>query len=255
MIRGLKYIAPLIVASFLFTSCETKDENPKDVYIFKVATFSELPDESISFVRNKTYDGRIVMEFTDEEFIYELDEAGRFLSIFVKDEPKKEDLNEAPPEVLLEKTTDYLLRLGVNPETYEITYAISSSKEQITAVARHKSGDYFTGNNIYLQYIKDGTLISISMKYEDPAILNKPTTISEEQARKILFDYFETSELMKPYMTQISADKISSEVDIYYGKKVYNFYFTIATANSGKFKCKYVISTETGSILSKLEPK
>ncbi|MBP1918750.1 hypothetical protein [Youngiibacter multivorans] len=255
MIRSIKYIAPLLIASALFASCEAKDVNPKDVYIFKVATFSELPDESISFVRNKTYDGRIVMEFTDEEFIYELDETGRFLSIFVKDEPKKEDLNETTPEVLLEKTTDYLTKLGVNPETYEITYAISSSKEQISAVARHKSGEYFTGNNVYMQYIKDGTLISISMKYEDPAILNKPSTISEDQARKILFDYFETSELMKPYLTQISTDKLSSEVDIYYGKKVYNFYFTIATANSGKFKCKYVISTETGSILSKLEPK
>jgi len=255
MIRSLKYIAPLVIASVLFASCETKKQNPQDVYIFKVATFSELPDESISFVRNKTYDGRIVMEFTDEEYIYELDESGRFLSIFVKDEPKKEDLNEAPPEVLLEKTTDYLTRLGVKPEVYEITYAVSSSKEQISAVARHKSGEYFTGNNVYLQYIKDGTLISISMKYEDPAILNKPSTISEEQARKILFDYFETAEIMKPYMTQITTDKIGSEVDIYYGKKVYNFYFTIATANSGKFKCKYVISTETGSILSKIEPK
>ncbi|ETA79146.1 hypothetical protein [Youngiibacter fragilis] len=255
MIRSLKYLAPVIAASFLFASCETRKPNPQDVYIFKVASFSELPDESISFVRNKTYDGRIVMEFTDDEYIYELDEAGRFLSIFVKDEPKKEDLNDVKSEVLQEKTTDYLLRLGVNPETYEITYAISSSKEQVTAVARHKSGEYFTGNNVYLQYIKDGTLISISMKYEDPAILNKQSTISMEQARKILFDYLETSELMKPYITQLSTDKISSEVDIYYGKKVYNFYFTLATANAGKFKCKYVISTETGSILSKLEPK
>lgn len=255
MIRSIKYIAPLIIASFLFASCETKKENPQDVYIFKVATFSELPDESISFIRNKTYDGRIVMEFSDEEFIYELDETGRFLSIFVKDEPKKEDLNEAPSEVLIEKTTDYLLRLGVNPETYEITYAISSGKEQITAVARNKSGEYFTGNNVYLQYLKDGTLISISMKYEDPAILNKSSIITVEQAKKILSDYIETSELMKSYKTQIVPDKISSEVDIYYGKKVYNFYFTLATPTSGKFKCKYVISTETGSILSKLEPK
>ncbi|MBW8384003.1 MAG: hypothetical protein K0M69_15970, partial [Youngiibacter sp.] len=75
MIGSIKYIAPLVIASVLFASCETKDQNPEDVYIFKVATFSELPDESISYVRNKTYDGRIVMEFTDDEYIYELDES------------------------------------------------------------------------------------------------------------------------------------------------------------------------------------
>lgn len=255
MKKRMKYLCIICIAAGFFVSCSSPSTEPDSSFREKVAYFSSDRDENISYVRTKNYDGILVYEFTDSRSVYELNETAQIISIYLKERPTEVSLPVIAPEQLMEKTRYYIGRLAFDANLYEVTHTLNEATGQYTTISRQKSGDFFTGNTIYMQYLKEGILVSVSLNYENPDILNRESKVTMEQATTILMGYLSGNPNTQPYIDQLDPAKISKEVDVYNGKKVYNFYFTLVTDKTSNYHYKYAISTDTGAFLVKMEGK
>jgi hypothetical protein len=255
MKKSLKYLFIICIVAGLFVSCASPSTEPDTSFREKVAYFSSDKDENIRYVRTKNYDGILVYEFTDSRNVYELNETAQIISIYLKERPTVVNLPMIAPEQLMEKSRYYIGRLAFDANLYEVTHTFNETTGRYTTISRQKSGEYFTGNNIYMQYLKEGILVSVSLKYENPEILNRESKVTMDQATGILMSYLKGNPKTQPYLDQLDPEKISKEVDVYNGKKVYNFYFTLVTDKTSNYRYKYAISTDTGAFLVKREGK
>ena len=260
------YALNLIIISILFvfaSGCQQNGADKSNIEIPKVILdFSTNKDEDVSYIRIKHYDGSPVKEFQDNNYKYEIDKENRLKTIFLKREivkgiiPLSEDEEFEPltKEDISLKSEEVLKRLGEDVDFYTIQVDHNDEKNKIKAIARQFEDKGFNGNNLYMQYLEDGTLVSVSFKYEEAGILNTENVIGLEEAMDIVITSFSTNTLTEKYSEKIDIEKISYETDVYNGKKVYNFYFRLPLEDGTLFDFFYIVSTDTGIILYRDEP-
>lgn len=245
-------IALILLTMVFLVSCRSSNENA-EVLLAPIKRFTSDVEENIKFVRTKEYDGRTVREYTDSKFYYEVTNEGRLLTIFLRNEPTNTTPIVATKEEILLKSSDNLRRLNYDLSQFQTDIKYDETLKQYKSTSRETSGEAYTGNNVYIQYASDGTLISISFKYENPEVLNTPDKITPDEAKDIIINYFSTNASTERYADLLTKDAIRHEVDVYNNKKVYNLYFTVPTDEHGNFDFMYVLSTETGIILYRKE--
>lgn len=242
----------LVTGMLILASCGNNEEEIKK-QMAPIMSYTSDKSENIKFERTKEYDGMTIKEYTDSKFYYEVTPEGRLMTIFLKNTPTNTTPNIAAKEEILLKSEDNLRRLDYDVKEFQTQINYSESKKQYESVSREKEGDYFTGNNIYIQYTSDGTLISISFKYENADVLRAADKISIDEAKDIIINYFKTNASTEKYADFLTKEIIRYEVDVYNGKKVYNLYFTLNTEEYGNFDFVYAVSTESGIILYRKE--
>lgn len=248
---------------FSLTGCERDQVAKPNVEIPKIILdFTTDKDEDVSYIRTKHYDGSTFKEFDDKTYKYEIDKENRLQTIFIKKETAKaqspslldEEKEPISREDIILKSEEVIKRLNKDKDYYEIEVDYNEDKKKIKTTARQFEDAGFNGNNIYMQYLEDGTLISVSFKYEELGILNMESNISLEEARDIVITTFSTNTTTEKYAEKLDPENISHEIDVYNGKKVYNFYFRLPLEEGRLFDFKYIVSTDTGIILYRDEP-
>lgn len=242
----------ILLTMVSFSACRNGDENPEK-QMRPILNFTSDAEDHIKFVRTKEYDGRTVREYTDSKFFYEVTEDGRLMTIFLRTAPATTAATLATKEEILLKSNDNLRRLNYDITKFQTDIRFNEGLKQYESISREKKGDAFTGNNIYIQYAGDGTLISVSFKYENPDVLNTADKITPDEAKEIIINYFATNASTEKYAPLLTEDLIRYEVDVYNNKKVYNLYFSLPVEDTGIFDFSYVVSTETGIILYRKE--
>lgn len=243
----------VIIAAFMtLAGCGNKEDLTR-LQIAPILAYSGDKEENIKFIRTKNYEGITVKEYEDTLYTYEVTPEGKLMTVFIKSSPKGTNPLQATVEEITLKTEDNLKRLGYEAQSFMTTVNFDEGKKQYQSTSRHKQGEDFTGNNIYIQYTSEGTLISISFKYEDAEILKTENKITVDEAKDILINYFKTNASTEKYAALLDKEMIQSEIDIYNNKKVYNLYFTLQAEEFGTYNFKYVISTESGIILYRKE--
>ncbi len=241
-----------ILMLFIFGAC-SKDEEAIQTQLKPILAYTGDKEENVKFLRTKEYDGLTIKEYQDSTYFYEVTPEGRLMTVFLKSPSTTTSQNLATVEEIKLKSEDNLKRLGYGIEGYKIEVNYDEGKKQYQSVMRQMQGEFFTGNNIYIQYSSDGTLISISFKYEDPNVLLTINKINVDEAKQIIINYFKTNASTEKYAQLLTEDMISHEVDVYNNKKVYNLYFTLSAEEFGTFNFKYVVNTESGIILYRKE--
>ena len=249
--KPILLILMIVLMSLFFTACRN-DQEALARQMAPVLAYTSDGEENVKFVRTKEYDGRVIREFTDSKFFYEVTTDGRLMTIFLRTTPTTTPTVATREEILL-KANDNLRRLNYNLDEFQTEVRYNENRKQYESVSRERKGEAFTGNNIYIQYTSDGTLISISFKYENPEILNTEDQITVEEAKEIIMNYFSTNASTEKYAPMLTSAMIRHEVDVYNNKKVFNLYFTLPTEEVGTFDFVYVVSTETGIILYRRE--
>lgn len=252
MFKKVSSLILILLTMVVLGACRSGDDN-LDKQMKPILDFTSDAAENVKFVRTKEYDGRTVREFTDSKFYYEVTEDGRLMTIFLRSTPATTAVTMATEEEILLKSNDIIRRLKYDISRFHTDIKFHESLKQYESVTREKQGDAFTGNNIYMQYAADGTLISVSFKYENPDVLNAVDKITPEEAKSIIINYFSTNASTEKYASMLSPEIIRYEVDVYNNKKVYNLYFSLPVEEIGIFDFSYVVSTETGIILYRKE--
>lgn len=242
----------LILGMLILGACSSNEEDTI-VQMTPILSYTNDKEENVKFVRTKEYDGMTIKEYTDSKFFYEVTPDGKLMTIFLRNAPSGVTPNVAAKEEIKLKTEDNLKRLDYDIAKFKTTINYSDSRKQYESVSRETQGEFFTGNNVYIQYTSDGTLISISFKHEDPQVLNNVDKITVNEAKEIIINYFATNASTEKYAAQLTKEIIRYDVDVYNGKKVYNLYFTLNTEEQGNFDFTYVVSTESGIILYRKE--
>ncbi len=242
----------LVLGMLILGACST-DEEETTIQMTPVLNYTSDKEENVKFVRTKEYDGMTIKEYTDSKFFYEVTPDGKLMTIFLRNTPTGITPNVATKEEIQLKTEDNLKRLDYDTARFKTTINYSESKKQYESISREMQGEFFTGNNVYIQYTSDGTLISISFKHEDPEVLKNPDKITVDEAKEIIINYFATNASTEMYAPQLTKEIIRYDVDVYNNKKVYNLYFTLTTEEQGNFDFTYVVSTESGIILYRKE--
>lgn len=266
MIEKINKIFLLVLIGILFLisgGCEKTRADKSSIEIPEVIlAFSTDKDEDISYIRIKHYDGSPVKEFGDKRYKYEVDNENKLKTIFLKREiikaispiPEGEELEPITKDDIILKSEEVLKRLGEDTDYYKIRVIHNDDKNKIKSMARQFEEKGFNGNNIYMQYLEDGTLVSVSFKYEESGVLEMDNVISVEEAFDIVITSFSTGTGTEKYSEKLDPEKITYETDVYNGKKVYNFYFRLALENGTLYDFVYIVSTETGVILYRDEP-
>ena len=254
LIMQKKILSGLMIIATIMTlaGCGNKEDLTR-IQLAPILAYSNDKEENITFIRTKNYDGIIVKEYGDSLYTYEVTPEGKLMTIFIKNSPNGINPLQATVEEITLKAEDNLKRLGYEVENFVTLVNFDEGKKQYQSTSRHKQGEDFTGNNVYIQYDAEGTLISISFKYEDVEILKTENKISVDEAKEILMNYFMTNTSTEKYAALLDKEMIQAEIDIYNNKKVYNLYFTLKAEEFGTYNFKYVISTETGIILYRKE--
>ncbi len=242
----------LIILLFTLVGCSNKEEETK-IQMKPILSYTGDKEENIKFVRTKEYDGMTIKEYRDSEFFYEVTPEGKLMTIFLKTPPTSSASTIATVDEITLKSENNLKRLNYAKENYKTEIFYDEQKKQYQSVSREMQGEYFTGNNIYIQYASNGTLISISFKYEDPNVLQSVNKISVDEAKEIILNYFKTNASTEVLAPMLTKDMIRYEIDVYNNKKVYNLYFTLKSEDFGVFDFKYVVNTESGIILYRKE--
>ena len=242
----------LILGMLFLNACGTTEEE-LNIQMAPILTYSNDKDENIKFVRTKAYDGITIKEFTDSKYYYEVTPEGRLMTIFLRTTPGNTSPSIATKEEVLLKAEDNLKRLGYEVDVFKTVVRYDESLKQHESISREKQGEFFTGNNVYIQYTSDGTLISISFKYENPDILSTNDKISVKEAKEIIINYFRANASTEAFSGQLTEESIRHEVDVYNNKKVYNLYFTLDVGEGETFDFTYAVSTESGIILYRKE--
>lgn len=242
----------ILLSVWTLGACRSGDEN-LEVQLEPILNFTSDAEDNIKFVRTKEYDGRTVREYTDSKFYYEVTEEGRLMTIFLRSAPATTAITLATKEEILLKSNDNLRRLDYDVSKFQTDIRFNEGLKKYESISREKLGEAFTGNNIYIQYAGDGTLISVSFKYENPEVLNTVDKITPDEAKEIIINYFATNASTEKYAPLLTKDVIRYEVDVYNNKKVYNLYFSLPIEETGIFDFSYVVSTETGIILYRKE--
>lgn len=242
----------LILGMLVLNACGT-DEEELLIQMAPILTYTSDKAENVKFVRTKAYDGLTIKEYTDSKFFYEVTPDGRLMTVFLRNTPGNTSLNLATEEEINLKAVDNLKRLDYEVEKFETVVNFDESRKQYESVSREKQGDFYTGNNIYIQYTSDGTLISISFKYENPDVLSTVDKISVDEAKEIIMNYFVANASTEEFSQQLTKESIQYEIDVYNNKKVYNLYFTLDIGEGKTFDFIYAVSTESGIILYRNE--
>ena len=242
----------LVLGMLVLTACGTSEEEIK-TQMAPILTYTSDKEENIKFVRTKSYDGMTIKEFTDSKYYYEVTPEGRLMTIFLRNTPSNTSPDLATKEEIQLKAEDNLKRLDYDVEKFKTVVAYHENMKQYESVSREKQDEYFTGNNIYMQYASDGTLISISFKYENPNVLSTVDKISVDEAKDIIINYFRANASTEEFASKLSKEIIKHEVDVYNNKKVYNLYFTLDVGEGETFDFVYAVSTESGIILYRKE--
>lgn len=242
----------LIWGMLILGACSAAEEETI-IQMTPILGYTSDKEENIKFVRTKEYDGMTIKEYTDSKFFYEVTPDGKLMTIFLRTTPSGISPNVATKEEILLRTEDNLKRLDYETSEFKTTVNYSETKKQYESISREMQGEFFTGNNVYIQYTSDGTLISISFKYENPEVLNTVDKISIDEAKNIIINYFATNATTEKYADQLTKEIIRYDVDVYNNKKVYNLYFTLTIEEQSSFDFTYVISTESGIILYRKE--
>ena len=242
----------LILGMLFLNACGTNEEEIK-TQMAPILTYTNDKEENIKFVRTKSYDGMTIKEFTDSRYYYEVTPEGRLMTVFLRNTPGNTSPDLATEEEILLKAEDNLKRLDYEVEKFKTVVAHNESLKQYESVSREKQGEFFTGNNIYIQYTSDGTLISISFKYENPDVLSTVDKISVDEAKEIIINYFRANASTEEFSSRLTKEIIKHEVDVYNNKKVYNLYFTLEIEEGKNFNFVYAVSTESGIILYRKE--
>lgn len=244
----------VLLLSILFTFAACGDENDLDlVQMQSILIYTGDKPENVKFVRTKEYDGMTIKEYRDSKYFYEVTPEGRLMTIFLKSPSTSSASVIATVDEIALKSEDNLKRLDYSIENFKTEVSYDEMKKQYLSVSRQMLGEYFTGNNIYIQYSANGTLISISFKYEDPSVLDTKDKITVSEAKEIILNYFKTNASTEKFAPLLTEDMIRHEVDVYNNKKVYNLYFTLKAEEFGTFDFKYVVNTESGIILFRKE--
>ncbi|MBR0574898.1 hypothetical protein KCG48_00950 [Proteiniclasticum sp. BAD-10] len=249
----IKTTALILLLVLLMTSGCMKKEDQTAVQTAPILSFSTDKAENIKFVRTKNYDGLALKEYTDTTYSYEVTPDGKLMTVYLRNAPSAITTVVAKKEEILLKAEDALKRLDFDLEEFETKVSFDETRKQYKSTSRQKKGEFFTGNNVYIQYTADGTLVSISMKYENPSVLDTVDKITLDKAKEIVMNYFATNTLTQKYAPLLTKELIRHEVDVYNNKKVYNLYFTLQSDDFGIFDFTYVVSTETGIILYRKE--
>lgn len=242
----------LLVMLLPLGACSTNEEEVQ-IQMQPILSYTGDKAENVKFVRTKEYDGMTIKEYKDTQYFYEVTPDGKLMTIFLKTPSTSSASTLATVDEISLKSEDNLKRLDYAKETYKTEVTYDETKKQYQSVSREMQGEYFTGNNIYIQYSSNGTLISISFKYENPSVLQTLDKISISEAKEIILNYFKTNASTEAYAPLLTDDMIRHEVDVYNNKKVYNLYFTLNTEEFGVFDFKYVVNTESGIILYRKE--
>lgn len=241
-----------VLGVLILTACGTSEEDIK-IQMAPILTYTNDKEENIKFVRTKAYDGITIKEFTDSKYYYEVTPEGRLMTVFLRNTPGNVSPNPATKEEIRLKAEDNLKRLDYDTEKFNTEVSYNESLKKYESISREKQGDFFTGNNIYIQYTSDGTLISISFKYENPDVLNTVDKISVDEAKDIIINYFRANASTEEFSSMLSKEIIKHEVDVYNNKKVYNLYFTLKIGEEETLDFMYSVSTESGIILYRNE--
>lgn len=241
-----------ILILLTFGAC-SNDEEVIKTQLKPILAYTGDKEENVKYLRTKEYDGLTIKEYQDSKYFYEVTPEGKLMTIFLKSPSTTTSPTLATTEEIKLKSEDNLKRLGYGIEGYKIEISYDEVKKQYQSVMRQMQGELFTGNNIYIQYSSDGTLISISFKYEDPSVLLTINKINVDEAKQIILNYFKTNASTEKFSPLLKEDMISHEVDVYNNKKVYNLYFTLTADEFGTFNFKYVVNTESGIILYRKE--
>lgn len=242
----------LVLGMLILGACSTNEEEAM-IQMTPILSYTSDKEENVKFVRTKEYDGMTIKEYTDSKFFYEVTPDGKLMTIFLRNTPNGITPNVATKDEIQLKTEDNLKRLDYDTAKFKTTINYSESKKQYESISREMQGEFFTGNNVYIQYTSDGTLISISFKHEDPEVLKNADKITVDEAKEIIINYFATNASTEKYAAQLTKEIIRYDVDVYNNKKVYNLYFTLTTEEQGNFDFTYVVSTESGIILYRKE--
>jgi len=252
IMKKIRFAILLVAGMLILAACGNNEEELKK-QMAPILSYTNDKSDNIKFERTKEYDGMTIKEYTDSKFYYEVTPEGKLMTIFLKNTPTNTTPNVAARDEILLKAEDNLKRLDYDVERFQTEIRYSETLKQYESVSREKEGEYFTGNNVYIQYTSDGTLISISFKYENPNVLNTVDKITVEEAKEIIINYFKTNASTEKYADLLSKEIIRHEVDVYNNKKVYNLYFTLETEEYGSFDFVYAVSTESGIILYRKE--
>ena len=249
-----KFLSGLLTMILLFTltACSNTDEEVL-IQMKPILNFTGDKEENVKFLRTKEYDGMTIKEYQDSKYFYEVTPEGKLMTIFLKTPSTIKASTLATKDEIALKSEDNLKRLEYQVENYKTEISYDEAKKQYQSVSREMQGEFFTGNNVYIQYSSDGILISISFKYEDPSVLQTINKITVEEAKEIIMNYFKTNASTEKFAPLLKEDMISHEVDVYNNKKVYNLYFTLQADEFGYFDFKYVVNTESGIILYRKE--
>ncbi len=249
-----KYITSLLLLIMLFTmgACSNNDEEIR-IQMQHILSYTGDKEENVKFVRTKEYDGMTIKEYKDTKYFYEVTPEGKLMTIFLKTPSTSSASTLATQDEIILKSEDNLKRLDYDKTIYKTEVNYDEMKKQYQSVSREMQGEYFTGNNIYIQYSSNGTLISISFKYEDPRVLQTLDKITVDEAKDIILNYFKTNASTEAFSPLLTKEMIRHEVDVYNNKKVFNLYFTLQSEEFGVFDFKYVVSTESGIILYRKE--
>lgn len=243
----------LLILGMLILGACSDNEQQTIIQMSPILNYTSDKADNIKFVRTKEYDGMTIKEYTDSKFFYEVTPDGKLMTIFLRHTPTGITPNVTTKEEIQFKTEDNLRRLDYDLAKFKTTINYSESKKQYESISREMQGEFFTGNNVYIQYSSDGTLISISFKHENPEVLLSADKISVDEAKEIIINYFATNASTEMYASQLTKEIIRYDVDVYNNKKVYNLYFTLTTEDQGSFDFTYVVSTESGIILYRKE--
>lgn len=254
MLKKTLMLITVLTLALGITAC-SGDEDMEALMLEPVLQFSADRDESVKFERTKNYDGTKVREYVDSEFFYEVTADGKLKTIVVRSAPSGQNSVEASVQQIYIRAEDYLKRLGYDNTQFQTTVSFNESENQFLATSRMRSGPDFNGNNVYMSFKRDGFLVSISFKHENPEVLDNDVSLSIEEAKENLINYFRTNASTERFSESLRMDIIRHEIDVYNNKKVYNLFFTLNTEEYGLFEFRYVINTETGIILHRQEPR
>jgi len=242
----------LILGMLVLNACGTNEEEIK-IQMAPILTYTSDKVENVKYVRTKAYDGLTIKEYTDSKFYYEVTPDGRLMTVFLRNTPGNISPNLATKEEIILKAEDNLKRLDYELEKFKTVVRYDENRKQYESISREMQGEFYTGNNVYIQYTSDGTLISISFKYENPEALSTIDKISVDEAKEIIMNYFEANASTEEFSQQLTKEIIQHEIDVYNNKKVYNLYFTLDIGEGETFDFMYAVSTESGIILYRNE--